>query len=116
MLLYLCLIGVLDTVISVALHPSLSARLASAWCLRCLVVSMPSLAAPLLDRCAERLIALKSSSEAVSGYSLVAAGLLGSVRLCPLGVPQGKGKVRIMLSIDLNLEPHLLTAVELFCM
>ncbi|PIO38408.1 hypothetical protein AB205_0106890, partial [Aquarana catesbeiana] len=57
--------GVLDTVISVALHPSLSARLASAWCLRCLVVSMPSLAAPLLDRCAERLIALKSSSEAV---------------------------------------------------
>ncbi|XP_040188814.1 HEAT repeat-containing protein 5A isoform X1 [Rana temporaria] len=93
--------GVLDTVISVALHPSLSARLASAWCLRCLVVSMPSLAAPLLDRCAERLIALKSSSEAVSGYSLVAAGLLGSVRLCPLGVPQGKGKVILSLAEDL---------------
>ncbi|KAM5129642.1 HEAT repeat-containing protein 5A [Mantella aurantiaca] len=93
--------GVLDTVISVALHPSLSARLASAWCLRCLVVSVPSLAAPLLDRCAERLIALKSSSEAVSGYSLVAAGLLGSVRLCPLGVPQGKGKVILSIAEDL---------------
>ncbi|XP_072285057.1 HEAT repeat-containing protein 5A isoform X1 [Pyxicephalus adspersus] len=93
--------GVLDTVISVALHPSLSARLSSAWCLRCLVVSMPSLAAPLLDRCAERLIALKSSSEAVSGYSLVAAGLLGSVRLCPLGVPHGKGKVILSLAEDL---------------
>ncbi|XP_018409657.1 PREDICTED: HEAT repeat-containing protein 5A [Nanorana parkeri] len=93
--------GVLDTVISVALHPSLSARLASAWCLRCFVVSLPSLAAPLLDRCAERLIALKASYEAVSGYSLLAAGLLGSVRLCPLGVPQGKGKVILSLAEDL---------------
>ncbi|XP_068109960.1 HEAT repeat-containing protein 5A isoform X2 [Hyperolius riggenbachi] len=94
-------IGVLDTVISVVLHPSLSARLASAWCLRCLVVSMPSLAAPLLDRCAERLIALKSAPEAVSGYSLAAAGLLGSIRLCSLGVPQGKGKVVMSLAEDL---------------
>ncbi|XP_063803533.1 HEAT repeat-containing protein 5A isoform X1 [Pseudophryne corroboree] len=93
--------GVLDTVISVALHPCLSARLASAWCLRCVVVSLPSLAAPLLDRCVERLIALKSSSEAVSGYSLAAAGLLGSIRLCPLGVPQGKGKVIMTLAEDL---------------
>ncbi|XP_069806227.1 HEAT repeat-containing protein 5A isoform X2 [Dendropsophus ebraccatus] len=93
--------GFLDTVISVVLHPSLSARLASAWCLRCVVVSLPSLAAPLLDRCAERLIALKSSHEAVSGYSLAAAGLLGSIRLCPLGVPQGKGKVVMVLAEDL---------------
>ncbi|KAM9294002.1 HEAT repeat-containing protein 5A [Gastrophryne carolinensis] len=93
--------GILDTVISVALHPNLSARLASAWCLRCFIVSVPALAAPLLDRCAERLIALKSSPEAVSGYSLIAAGLLGSVRLCPLGVPHGKGKVIIALAEDL---------------
>ncbi|KAM4013422.1 HEAT repeat-containing protein 5A isoform 2-T2 [Anomaloglossus baeobatrachus] len=93
--------GVLDTVISVALHPSVSARLAAAWCLRCVVVALPSLAAPLLDRCAERLVALKSSHEAVSGYSLATAGLLGSIRLCPLGVPQGKGKVIMSLAEDL---------------
>ncbi|CAJ0931852.1 unnamed protein product, partial [Ranitomeya imitator] len=93
--------GFLDTVISVVLHPSLSARLASAWCLRCMVVSLPSLAAPLLDRCTDRLVALKSSHEAVSGYSLAAAGLLGSIRLCPLGVPQGKGKVIMNLAEDL---------------
>ncbi|XP_077117159.1 HEAT repeat-containing protein 5A isoform X2 [Ranitomeya variabilis] len=93
--------GVLDTVISVVLHPSLSARLASAWCLRCMVVSLPSLAAPLLDRCTDRLVALKSSHEAVSGYSLAVAGLLGSIRLCPLGVPQGKGKVIMNLAEDL---------------
>ncbi|KAM4013423.1 HEAT repeat-containing protein 5A isoform 3-T3 [Anomaloglossus baeobatrachus] len=92
---------VLDTVISVALHPSVSARLAAAWCLRCVVVALPSLAAPLLDRCAERLVALKSSHEAVSGYSLATAGLLGSIRLCPLGVPQGKGKVIMSLAEDL---------------
>ncbi|MEE6510381.1 hypothetical protein FKM82_030095 [Ascaphus truei] len=93
--------GVLDTVISVALHPSLSARLTAAWCLRCVVVSLPSLAAPLLDRCAERLPALKSSPEAVSGYSLAVVGLLGSIRLCPLGVPQDKGKVIMSLAEDL---------------
>ncbi|XP_056402001.1 HEAT repeat-containing protein 5A isoform X2 [Hyla sarda] len=93
--------GFLDTVISVVLHPSLSARLTSAWCLRCAVVSLPSLAAPLLDRCTERLVALKASQEAVSGYSLSAAGLLGSIRLCPLGVPQGKGKVIMSLAEDL---------------
>ncbi|XP_053553906.1 HEAT repeat-containing protein 5A [Bombina bombina] len=93
--------GTLDTVISVALHPSLNARLAAAWCLRCVVVSLPSLATPLLDRCTERLAALKSSPEAVSGYSLVAAGLLGSVRLCPLGVPHSKSKVIMSLAEDL---------------
>ncbi|KAM4691047.1 HEAT repeat-containing protein 5A [Rhinophrynus dorsalis] len=93
--------GVLDTVISVALHPSLSARLASAWCLRCLVVSLPALAAPVLDRCAERLTALKSSPEAVSGYSLITAALLGAIRLCPLGVPHCKGKVIMSQAEDL---------------
>ncbi|KAG8449620.1 hypothetical protein GDO86_016308 [Hymenochirus boettgeri] len=93
--------GVLDTVFSVSLHPSLSARLASAWCLRCMVVSLPSLAGSVLDRCAERLTALKSSPEAVSGYSLMAAALLGSIRLCPLGVPHGKGKVMMNLAEDL---------------
>ncbi|KAM4662617.1 HEAT repeat-containing protein 5A [Discoglossus pictus] len=91
----------LDTVISVALHPSLSARLSAAWCLHCVVVSLPSLAAPLLDRCTERLTALKSSPEAVSGYSLAVAGLLGSIRLCPLGVPQGKSKVIMSIAEDL---------------
>ncbi|OCT68730.1 HEAT repeat-containing protein 5A isoform X2 [Xenopus laevis] len=93
--------GVLDTVLSVSLHPSLSARLAAAWCLRCAIVSLPSLAAPVLDRCAERLTALKSSPEAVSGYSLTAAALLGSIRLCPLGLPHSKGKVLMSLAEDL---------------
>lgn len=87
------LVGVLDTVISVLLHPSASARLSAAWCLRCLAVALPSHVSVLLDRCLERLGALKSCPEAVSGYSAAIAALLGAVQQCPLGIPHGKGKV-----------------------
>lgn len=47
----------------------------------------------LLDRCIERLSTLKSSPEAVTGYSFAVAALLGAVKHCPLGIPHGKGKV-----------------------
>lgn len=83
----------LDTVISVLLHPSLSAQLAAAWSLRCIAVALPSQLGVLLDRCSERLIALKSCPKAVAGYSAAIASLLGAVPLCPLGIPLSKGKV-----------------------
>ncbi|XP_072344417.1 HEAT repeat-containing protein 5A isoform X2 [Scyliorhinus torazame] len=86
-------IGVLDKVTSVLLHPSVSARLAAAWCLRCFAVALPSEVSPLLDRCTERLSALRSSPEAVTGYSFAVAALLGAVQYCPLGIPHGKGKL-----------------------
>ncbi|XP_016135384.1 HEAT repeat-containing protein 5A-like [Sinocyclocheilus grahami] len=88
-------IGMLDTVISVLLHPSASARLAAAWCLRCVAVGMPAQVAVLLDRCAERLNALKSCPEAVEGYSAAIAALLGAVQLCPLGISHSKGKTAL---------------------
>ena len=47
----------------------------------------------LLDRCIERLSALKTSPEAITGYSFAVAALLGAVKYCPLGIPHGKGKV-----------------------
>ncbi|XP_067223723.1 HEAT repeat-containing protein 5A isoform X1 [Chanodichthys erythropterus] len=94
-------IGMLDTVISVLLHPSASARLAAAWCLRCVAVGMPAQVAVLLDRCAERLNALKSCPEAVAGYSAAIAALLGAVQLCPLGISHSKGKVVMALAEDL---------------
>lgn len=84
----------LDTVISVLLHPSLAARLAAAWCLRCIAIALPSLLTVLLDRCSERLNALKSCPEAVAGYSAAIASLLGAVQNCPLGIPHAKSKVR----------------------
>ncbi|KAM6973609.1 HEAT repeat-containing protein 5A [Aplochiton taeniatus] len=93
--------ALLDTVISVLLHPSASARLAAAWCLRCVAMAMPSQGAVLLDRCAERLGALKSSPEAVAGYSGAIAALLGAVQQCPLGIPHTKGKMVLYLAEDM---------------
>uniref|UniRef100_A0A8C5FLQ4 HEAT repeat containing 5B n=1 Tax=Gadus morhua TaxID=8049 RepID=A0A8C5FLQ4_GADMO len=86
-------VGLLETVTSVLLHPSMAARLAAAWCLRCVAVALPYQLTPLLDRCAERINNLKSSPEAVSGYSVAVAALLGGVHQCPLGIPHSKGKV-----------------------
>uniref|UniRef100_A0AAQ4RK18 HEAT repeat-containing protein 5B n=1 Tax=Gasterosteus aculeatus aculeatus TaxID=481459 RepID=A0AAQ4RK18_GASAC len=86
-------IGLLETVTSVLLHPSMAARLAAAWCLRCVAVALPYQLTPLLERCAERINSLKSSPEAVSGYSFAMAALLGGVHQCPLGIPHSKGKV-----------------------
>uniref|UniRef100_A0A3Q3XJ80 HEAT repeat containing 5A n=1 Tax=Mola mola TaxID=94237 RepID=A0A3Q3XJ80_MOLML len=51
--------------VTVLLHPATPASLAAAWCLRCIAVAMPCQGSLLLDRCAERLVALKSSPEAV---------------------------------------------------
>ncbi|XP_043929761.1 HEAT repeat-containing protein 5A isoform X2 [Protopterus annectens] len=93
--------GLLDTVISVLLHPSVSARLAAAWCLRCIAVALPSYASVLLDRCIERIGALKSSAEAMTGYSFAVAALLGAVQQCPLGIPHHKGKMVMAAAEDL---------------
>ncbi|NWI91023.1 HTR5A protein, partial [Pitta sordida] len=93
--------GVLEAVISIILHPSISVRLTAAWCLRCIAVALPSYVSLLLDRCVERLSALKSSPEAVTGYSFAVAALLGAVKHCPLGIPHGKGKVIMTVAEEL---------------
>ncbi|XP_058522293.1 HEAT repeat-containing protein 5A isoform X4 [Ochotona princeps] len=93
--------GLLDSVISVILHPSVSVRLAAAWCLHCIAVALPSYLTPLLDRCLERLSVHKSSPEAVTGFSFAVAALLGAVKHCPLGIPHGKGKIIMTLAEDL---------------
>ncbi|XP_063047572.1 HEAT repeat-containing protein 5B isoform X2 [Engraulis encrasicolus] len=94
-------IGLLETVTSVLLHPSMAARLAAAWCLRCVAVALPYQLTPLLDRCAERINNLKSSPEAVSGYSFAMAALLGGIHQCPLGIPHAKGKMVVSIAEDL---------------
>ncbi|KAL4641370.1 HEAT repeat-containing protein 5B [Arapaima gigas] len=94
-------IGLLETVTSVLLHPSMAARLAAAWCLRCVAVALPYQLTPLLERCAERINSLKSSPEAVSGYSFAMAALLGGVHQCPLGIPHAKGKMVVSIAEDL---------------
>ncbi|XP_056616442.1 HEAT repeat-containing protein 5B isoform X1 [Triplophysa dalaica] len=93
--------GFLETVTSVLLHPSMAARLAAAWCLRCVAVAVPHQLTPLLERCAECINNLKNSPEAVSGYSFAMAALLGGVYQCPLGIPHSKGKMVVSIAEDL---------------
>ncbi|XP_064514629.1 HEAT repeat-containing protein 5A isoform X5 [Pseudopipra pipra] len=93
--------GVLEAVISIILHPSISVRITAAWSLRCIAVALPSYVSLLLDRCIERLSTLKSSPEAVTGYSFAVAALLGAVKHCPLGIPHGKGKVIMTVAEEL---------------
>uniref|UniRef100_A0A673LFF2 HEAT repeat containing 5B n=1 Tax=Sinocyclocheilus rhinocerous TaxID=307959 RepID=A0A673LFF2_9TELE len=94
-------VGFLETVTSVLLHPSMAARLAAAWCLRCVAVALPHQLTPLLERCAECINNLKNSPEAVSGYSFAMAALLGGVHQCPLGIPHSKGKMVVSIAEDL---------------
>ena len=94
--------NLLDHVLSVLLHPAPAAQLLAAWCLRCIIVAAPSQAAPLIDRCINRISSLKSSGEAVGGYAHTLAALVGGVHQCPLGIPHGKGKVQCKLIIFSN--------------
>ncbi|KAF4788409.1 hypothetical protein TURU_161140 [Turdus rufiventris] len=103
--------GVLEAVISVILHPSISVRLTAAWCLRCIAIALPSYVSLLLDRCVERLSALKSCPEAVTGYSFAVAALLGAVKHCPLGIPHGKGKSTV---IELNFNGKLVKLSSIY--
>ncbi|XP_061631821.1 HEAT repeat-containing protein 5A isoform X3 [Phyllopteryx taeniolatus] len=93
--------GLPDVVVSVLLHPTSSVRLAAAWCLRCVATAMPSQCSPLLDRCAERLAALKSCPEAVAGYAAALAALVAAAQHCPPGIPHAKGTVVVDLAEDL---------------
>lgn len=84
--------GIIEPVVSVLIHPSHAARLSASWCLASIAVALPSQLTPLLDRCVERMDKLRSSPEAVAGYSSALAALLGGVYQCPLGIPHSKGK------------------------
>lgn len=88
-----CSTGLLDSVLAALLHPRPAASLAAAWCLRCLVVALPSQCSQLLDHCTQQLLAHKSSPAAVAGYGAALAALVAAVQHCPLGIPHGKGMV-----------------------
>ncbi|XP_061729047.1 HEAT repeat-containing protein 5B [Cydia pomonella] len=88
-------LNMIDAIFAVLEHPCVAARLAGAWCVRCVCVALPSQITPLLDKCVDALDAPRSSPTPhhISGYSAALAAVLGSVRLSPLGVPHGRGKV-----------------------
>ncbi|XP_019760374.2 HEAT repeat-containing protein 5B isoform X2 [Dendroctonus ponderosae] len=86
-------LNVIDVTMSVLIHPCQAARLAAAWCLRCICVAVPSQISLLIDRCVAGLEQYRTSPEAISGYSSALAAILGGVKLSPLGVPHTKGKI-----------------------
>ena len=56
-------------------------------------MALPSQMTILIERCTNRMHHLKSSAEAVSGYTFALAALLGGVSDISLGIPHAKGKV-----------------------
>ncbi len=88
--------------VSVLIHPTPAARLSAAWCLRSIAVALPSQMTILIERCMNRMHHLKSSPEAISGYSFALAALLGGVRYTSLGIPHAKGKVSCKLPMHLE--------------
>uniref|UniRef100_A0A7E4VHX8 HEAT repeat-containing protein 5B n=1 Tax=Panagrellus redivivus TaxID=6233 RepID=A0A7E4VHX8_PANRE len=96
--------GIMEPVFASLQHPVLGARLAAAWCLRCVTSSVPSQRTPLIDRCINRLSKLehlKKSPEAISGYSLALAALLAGAADCKMGIPFGKAKQVFAIAEDM---------------
>ncbi|XP_038116555.1 HEAT repeat-containing protein 5B isoform X3 [Culex quinquefasciatus] len=83
----------IDATCAVLVHPCMAARLAAAWCLRCVCVAVPSQITPLIDRFIEAIEKMRTSPDAISGYSGALAAVLGGVRYSPLGIPHTRGKV-----------------------
>ncbi|KAE8751079.1 hypothetical protein FOCC_FOCC002164 [Frankliniella occidentalis] len=86
-------LSLVDAAVAVLVHPCQAARLAAAWALRCICVAVPAQSTPLIDKCVEGIENMRTSPEAIGGYSAALAAVLGGVRLSPLGVPHTKGKV-----------------------
>ncbi|KRY35495.1 HEAT repeat-containing protein 5B [Trichinella spiralis] len=93
--------GILEPIFSVLLHPSELCRIAAAWCLRCISITVPSLMTPLLERCLLRLEHNKNSANAISGYSCATAALTAAVCHCPLGIPNSKCKASRLVQLAL---------------
>ncbi|MFH4979590.1 hypothetical protein AB6A40_006299 [Gnathostoma spinigerum] len=93
--------GIMEPVFACLLHPVVTTRIAAAWCLRCVTVSVPSQLTPLIDRCISRLDHMKACGDAISGYSLALAALLVSSSGCKLGIPHTKPKQVFTVAEDL---------------
>jgi hypothetical protein len=83
----------IDAICAVLVHPCLAARLAAAWCLKCICIAVPSYITPLIDRFLEAIEKMRSSPDAISGYCGALAAIIGSVRYSALGIPHTKGKI-----------------------
>ncbi|KAF9813814.1 hypothetical protein SFRURICE_007969 [Spodoptera frugiperda] len=99
-------LNMIDAICTVLSHPCVAARLSAAWCVRCVCVALPAQITPLLDRCHMICVLINSKTDNETKepgthdtgnptvrYSAALAAILGAVRLSPLGIPHGRGKV-----------------------
>lgn len=86
-------LNLIDAVCAVLVHPCAAVRLYCAWCLRSICIAVPSQITPLIDRFLEAIEKMRTSSDAISGYSYALAAVLGAVKYSPVGIPHTKGKI-----------------------
>jgi len=80
---------------------SMAARLAAAWCMRCVAKALPSQLCNLVTTCLTKLEQFKSKPDAVCGYSQALAGLMGIVKASELGLPSSKAKKVLSVAEEL---------------
>lgn len=91
----------METLDLVLKSPSMAARLAAGWCMRCVAKALPSQFYNLVSICLARLEQFKSNPEAITGYSQALAGLLGNVKTSDLGLPSSKAKSVLAVAEEL---------------
>ena len=92
------LIETLDLVLR---STSMAARLAAAWCMRCIAKALPSQLCNLVTTCLTKLEQFKANPDAICGYSQTLAGLLGNVKTSELGLPSSKAKKVLSVAEEL---------------
>jgi len=92
------LIETLDLVLR---STSMAARLAAAWCMRCVAKALPSQLCSLVTTCLMKLEQFKSNPDAICGYSQALAGLMGNVKTSELGLPSSKAKKVLSVAEEL---------------
>lgn len=60
-------LNLIEATVSVLVHPCQAARLAAAWCLRCICIAVPSEITPLIDRCVAAIESMNTLPEAIAG-------------------------------------------------
>lgn len=79
--------GIQEPLFECVSHPAQMVRLAAAWCLRCVIRSVPTQATPLINLCLVRLRNDRKTSLAIAGFSTALASLTAGSQQTELGIP-----------------------------
>ena len=93
--------GAINTVMSALLYPSSPVSFAAAWCLRCIVIAVPSQLSFLIDSMHDRMEKSKNSPEMLTGYCNGTAAIIGAVPHATLGIPSSKARNTFSIAEDL---------------